>query len=165
MLQAETTAHRSLRSSTVPLNPRALLASQRMPRALLARLVPAPPHTGTSSILRAGKGRRGTSDLIRMAELAKGMGCQVRLTANGILLSQGASCELVRLGMDLIAVSLTGGTPSTHGALRKGAEKAFSLEDADPTDFGLIGQAEVRATSLGVPFLAYPPAVVDDVVA
>jgi len=61
-------------------------------------------------------------NLFWMVELAKGAGCQVGQATNGVLLSQEMSRGLALLGMDLIAVSIAGGTPSNQAALRKGSE-------------------------------------------
>ena len=60
-------------------------------------------------------------DLLRMVELAKNAGCRVGLTTNGVLLNDTMARRLISAGLDNLAVSIAGATPSTHDATRVGS--------------------------------------------
>ncbi|BCV21675.1 radical SAM protein [Moorella sp. Hama-1] len=59
--------------------------------------------------------------LLDMMQLAKEQGCQVGFTTNGILLGPAILERLVEMGCDLLGLSVAGGNPLTHAALRSGS--------------------------------------------
>lgn len=59
--------------------------------------------------------------LFDMIAVAKGAGCRVGFTTNGTRLTLRAGARLLDLGLDILAVSIAGATPSTHEAIRVGS--------------------------------------------
>lgn len=103
--------HESLRSSWLPRHMPMTLFDKLVPDLALARLV----H------LQGWGEPLLHPDLLRMVELAKGAGCMVGLTTNGVLLNEDRWDPLIQSGLDLLAVSIAGATPATHDALRAGS--------------------------------------------
>ncbi len=60
-----------------------------------------------------------------MITIAKRKRCSVGVTTNGLLLDREMCSDLIKAGVDLIAVSVAGARPETHDLIRKGS----SLED------------------------------------
>jgi len=60
-------------------------------------------------------------DLFDMIQIAKAKGCSVSLTTNGILLTQNISERLIREGVDIIAISISGAFKETHEHIRLGS--------------------------------------------
>ncbi len=67
--------------------------------------------------------------LLDMIAVAKGAGCRVGLTTNGMRLSTGVSTGLLDLDLDLIAVSIAGATRGTHEGIRVGSDFPLILEN------------------------------------
>jgi MoaA/NifB/PqqE/SkfB family radical SAM enzyme len=67
--------------------------------------------------------------LFDMIALAKGAGCRVGLTTNGMRLDQDTGGRLLDLNLDLIAVSIAGNTAGTHESIRVGSDFARILEN------------------------------------
>ena len=59
--------------------------------------------------------------LFDMIRTAKAKGCRVSLTTNGALLTSAVSQELVREGVDIVAVSIAGAVGETHERIRVGS--------------------------------------------
>ncbi|WP_258359565.1 radical SAM/SPASM domain-containing protein [Moorella sulfitireducens (nom. illeg.)] len=59
--------------------------------------------------------------LFDMMQVAKEQGCRVGFTSNGILLGPPVLERLVEMQSDLLGLSVAGGTPFTHAALRSGS--------------------------------------------
>jgi len=59
-------------------------------------------------------------DIWKMARIAKGVGNEVGLTTNGMLLSEKAIREILELGIDVILISMGGATKETHERIRRG---------------------------------------------
>jgi MoaA/NifB/PqqE/SkfB family radical SAM enzyme len=60
-------------------------------------------------------------ELSLMIQIAKAENCRVSLTTNGILLKHNLSEELLKKGLDTIAVSIAGATKETHESMRCGS--------------------------------------------
>jgi MoaA/NifB/PqqE/SkfB family radical SAM enzyme len=56
-----------------------------------------------------------------MIQIAKAENCKTSLTTNGVLLTPNISEKLVRQGMDIIAISISGATKETHEGIRHGS--------------------------------------------
>jgi MoaA/NifB/PqqE/SkfB family radical SAM enzyme len=56
-----------------------------------------------------------------MIQIAKSAHCKTSLTTNGVLLTEGMSEELVKRGMNSVAVSIAGAKGETHEAIRCGS--------------------------------------------
>jgi MoaA/NifB/PqqE/SkfB family radical SAM enzyme len=67
--------------------------------------------------------------LCDMIALAKAADCRVGLTTNGSALEPGMAARLVERGLDLIAISIAGATPETHGRIRVGSQLPRLLEN------------------------------------
>ncbi len=65
--------------------------------------------------------------LFEMIAAAKAAGCRVGFTTNGMLLDAAAAKELLRLELDLMAVSIAGSTRDTHESIRVGSDLAEIL--------------------------------------
>lgn len=59
--------------------------------------------------------------LFDMVRTVKAKGCRVSLTTNGVLLTPEASEELIREGVDIVAVSIAGAVGETHERIRAGS--------------------------------------------
>ena len=66
---------------------------------------------------------------IDMIALAKGAGCRVGLTTNGMRLELATGQRLLELDLDLIAISIAGATADTHERIRVGSDFALILEN------------------------------------
>jgi MoaA/NifB/PqqE/SkfB family radical SAM enzyme len=64
-----------------------------------------------------------------MIGVAKGAGCRVGLTTNGMRLSPQVGERLLDLNLDLIAVSIAGATRETHESIRVGSDFPLVLEN------------------------------------
>ncbi|MBE0425887.1 MAG: radical SAM protein [Nitrospirae bacterium] len=60
-------------------------------------------------------------NLFDMIQIAKAANCKTSLTTNGVLLTPNISEKLVRQGMDIIAISISGATKETHEGIRHGS--------------------------------------------
>jgi MoaA/NifB/PqqE/SkfB family radical SAM enzyme len=121
-LQVEITTHCQLHCSFCPHEAlRSSWNAQHMPMELFERLVPSLRQARFVHLQGWGEPLLHP-DLFRMVQLAKAAGCEVGLTTNGVLLSREVSREMVRLGVDLVAVSIAGANSSTHATLRKGSD-------------------------------------------
>jgi MoaA/NifB/PqqE/SkfB family radical SAM enzyme len=60
--------------------------------------------------------------ILEMVRCAKKAGCSVGFTTNGTLLTEQVSQEIVKLKLDMIAISIDGATPRTYEAIRVGAK-------------------------------------------
>jgi MoaA/NifB/PqqE/SkfB family radical SAM enzyme len=60
-------------------------------------------------------------NLWEMLALAKSKGCRTGFTTNGSLMREEACRSLLEAGVDMISISLSGGTPGTHQSMRKGS--------------------------------------------
>ncbi len=67
--------------------------------------------------------------LFDMIALAKGAGCRVGLTTNGMSLDLDTGKRLLDLDLDLIAISIAGATRETHEAIRVGSDFQAILEN------------------------------------
>jgi MoaA/NifB/PqqE/SkfB family radical SAM enzyme len=67
--------------------------------------------------------------LFDMIALAKGAGCRVGLTTNGMRLELATGQRLLELDPDLIAISIAGATADTHERIRVGSDFALILEN------------------------------------
>jgi MoaA/NifB/PqqE/SkfB family radical SAM enzyme len=67
--------------------------------------------------------------LFDMIKVAKDVGCRVGFTTNGTLLGPIACQRLLDLDLDLLAVSIAGATPQTHGAIRAGSDLTQVLDN------------------------------------
>jgi tungsten cofactor oxidoreducase radical SAM maturase len=81
-------------------------------------------------------------DILDMIALARERGLAVTLSTNGLLLDRRMSEELVRLGVDRLAVSLDGAEPDTYRDVR-GAALAAVLEN-----LAQVNEAKARLRSL-----------------
>jgi MoaA/NifB/PqqE/SkfB family radical SAM enzyme len=66
-------------------------------------------------------------ELMQMIQVAKDAGCKVGTTTNGMLLNEKIMCQLVKLGMDVLAFSLAG-VDENNDALRRGTRLETVLE-------------------------------------
>lgn len=66
--------------------------------------------------------------LFDMIARAKGAGCRVGLTTNGMRLDLEAGTRLLDLSLDLIAISIAGATRPTHESIRLGSDFCLILE-------------------------------------
>jgi MoaA/NifB/PqqE/SkfB family radical SAM enzyme len=64
-----------------------------------------------------------------MVARAKGAGCNVGFTTNGTLLTKATSERLLEAGLDLLCVSIAGGTAATHESIRVGSDFAEIIEN------------------------------------
>jgi MoaA/NifB/PqqE/SkfB family radical SAM enzyme len=78
-------------------------------------------------------------DFFTMAALAKKAGCRVGTTTNGMLLDAGRTEQLVEVGIDLVAFSLTG-LHARNDAVRRGTSFAKVLETIQA-----LNEAKARA--------------------
>ena len=62
------------------------------------------------------------SRLFDMIAAAKGAGCRVGFTTNGMLLDQETRQRLLHLDVDLVAISIAGATRETHERIRAGSD-------------------------------------------
>jgi MoaA/NifB/PqqE/SkfB family radical SAM enzyme len=60
-------------------------------------------------------------NLFEMIQIAKSGNCKTSLTTNGVLLSHDMSEELIRRGVDTVAISIAGATSKTHENIRRGS--------------------------------------------
>jgi MoaA/NifB/PqqE/SkfB family radical SAM enzyme len=67
--------------------------------------------------------------LFDMIALAKGAGCRVGLTTNGMRLDLDTGKRLLDLDLDLIAISIAGSTRHTHESIRVGSDFPLILEN------------------------------------
>ncbi len=67
--------------------------------------------------------------LFDMIAVAKGAGCRVGLTTNGMLLTPENGERLLNLDLDLIAISIAGAIRGTHEGIRVGSEFPVILEN------------------------------------
>lgn len=82
-------------------------------------------------------------DIVEMVALAKGLGARTQLITNALLLDHAISQGLVDAGLDSLVVSIDGGTPEAHAAVRSGAD--LSLIERNVTGFRAAGKAAGRA--------------------
>jgi MoaA/NifB/PqqE/SkfB family radical SAM enzyme len=61
------------------------------------------------------------SRLFDMVKMAKDSGCEVSLTTNGALLNPENSERLIRKGVDVVAISISGAKDETHEGIRHGS--------------------------------------------
>jgi len=61
------------------------------------------------------------SNLFDMIQIAKSENCKASLTTNGALLSHDVSEELIRKGVDTVAISIAGAMSNTHENIRRGS--------------------------------------------
>ncbi len=61
------------------------------------------------------------TELFEMIQIAKSEKCKTSLTTNGVLLNKSMSEELIRQGVDIIAISISGATKGTHESIRLGS--------------------------------------------
>lgn len=67
--------------------------------------------------------------LFDMVAVAKGAGCRVGLTSNGMRLTPEVGKRLLELDLDLIAISIAGATRETHEGIRVGSDFPLILEN------------------------------------
>lgn len=67
--------------------------------------------------------------LFEMIALAKGAGCRVGLTTNGMDLDQEAGRRLLELQLDVLSVSIAGATRETHEGIRGRTDFCLILEN------------------------------------
>jgi MoaA/NifB/PqqE/SkfB family radical SAM enzyme len=60
--------------------------------------------------------------LFDMVKMAKDSGCEVSLTTNGALLNHENSERLIRKGVDVVAISISGAKDETHEGIRHGSD-------------------------------------------
>jgi MoaA/NifB/PqqE/SkfB family radical SAM enzyme len=68
--------------------------------------------------------------LFDMIAAAKGAGCRVGFTTNGMLLDRAARERLLTLDVDLVAISIAGATRGTHERIRRGSDFSTILWNA-----------------------------------
>lgn len=61
-------------------------------------------------------------NLFDMVQMAKAKGCKVSLTTNGVLLTSDISQKLIKEGVDIVAISISGASKGTHESIRKGSK-------------------------------------------
>ena len=112
-------------------------------------------------------------DIIKMINQVKMLGIKVELITNGTLLTPDMSRELVKVGLDMLWVSLDGATPESYADIRLGAALPQVLDNLSHLQ-DIIGDHEdcgqftpEPATQLGIVFVAMKrnindlPAVLD----
>ena len=120
-LQVEITTHCLLRCTFCPHETlRSRWTQRHMPMATFERLVPSLSLVRFLHLQGWGEPLLHP-EFFRMVELGKAAGCEVGLTTNGVLLDEEVARRLVGAGVDLVAVSIAGATPSTHDAYRVGS--------------------------------------------
>jgi MoaA/NifB/PqqE/SkfB family radical SAM enzyme len=60
-------------------------------------------------------------NLFDMIRIAKAKSCNVSVTTNGALLTTDVSEKLIKYGMDIVAISISGASKETHESIRKGS--------------------------------------------
>ena len=128
--QIEVTSRCTLRCVMCP---RVALADQwpalDLPWEAFRRLAPALRHA--KFVHQQGRGEPLLHPrLFDMIAAAKGAGCRVGFTTNGMLLDQAAREGLLALDVDLVAVSIAGATRETHERIRRGSDFSTILWNA-----------------------------------
>ena len=67
--------------------------------------------------------------LPQMIERVKSLGCRVKMTSNGTLLSEEKGRAIIDAGLDLLWVSIDGARPESCADLRLGAELPVVIEN------------------------------------
>ncbi len=62
------------------------------------------------------------TNLFDMIKIAKAKGCNVSVTTNGVLLTTDVSERLIKYGMDIVAISISGASKETHESIRMGSK-------------------------------------------
>lgn len=121
-IQIEVTSRCNLRCVMCPV---AVLADRWRPRhlpwELFSRVARAFPHAEFVHLQGWGEPLLHPR-LFDMIRVAKHAGSRVGFTTNGTLLGPLAGQRLLDLDLDLLAVSIAGATPPTHGAIRVGSD-------------------------------------------
>lgn len=115
-------------------------------------------------------------NIVEMVARAKARGASVELVTNGTLLTRDISRELLRVGLDMLWVSLDGATPESYADIRLGAALPQVLENlagfreaiyAEGRIGGCCSFVPSSKTQLGIAFVAMKrniadlPAVID----
>lgn len=74
-------------------------------------------------------------NIIDMIQIAKAENCRASLTTNGALLTGKISEELIRRGLDIIAISISGANKETHESIRCGSHFEQFLDNIKTLSF------------------------------
>jgi MoaA/NifB/PqqE/SkfB family radical SAM enzyme len=109
-------------------------------------------------------------NIIEMVALAKALGAPVELITNGTLLTRDISEKLLKVGLDMLWVSLDGATPESYADIRLGAalpqvlENLTRFREATYANGGLGNCCSITPnskTKLGIAFVAMKRNIAD----